>query len=102
MGCRKVGSGMSDDLKKRADELEFIPETFRYWLKRAQGDTPQAIAWRNYVLLMVTFGEAFSRCPMTEEACDALDILDHVSFEIDQLLASMYLLVGGRAKNALP
>lgn len=102
MGCRKVGSGMSDDLSKRVEELDLYPKTFDYWLKRAQGDTPQAIAWRNYVLLMVAFGEAFSRCPMTEEACDKLNILEHVGEEIDQLLATMYLLVGGRAINALP
>lgn len=93
----------SEEFSRRVSELNLYPETFDYWIKRSQGDTPQALAWHNYVLLMVTCGEAFSRCPMTEEACDTLDILEHVSFEIDRLLATLYLFVGyGRVQNALP
>lgn len=94
---------MEDKLAKRVENLDLYPKTFDYWIKRSEGNTPQAIAWRNYVLLMVTCGEAFSRCPITEEACDALDILEHVSYELDQLLATLYLLIGEeRVRNALP
>lgn len=94
---------MTDDLEKRAEALDLYPATFDLWINRARGETPQAIAWRNYVLLMVTCGEAFARCPMTEDACDTLDILEHMRFEVDQLLATLYLFVGyGRVKDALP
>lgn len=89
---REEGSGMQKDLESRADELEFMPETFRCWIERAQAPTEQGQAWREYTLLMVTCAEAFSRVPMTAEACDATDIFAHLKREIDLLLATMRLI----------
>lgn len=93
LGKREKGSDMNDDLAGRADDLEFMPEAFRCWIERAQALTEQGQAWREYTLLMVTCAEAFSRVPMTAEACDATDIFTHLKREVDLMIATMRLIV---------
>ncbi len=86
---------MNKDLENRAEDLAFIPETFRHWIERSQAPTEEGQTWREYTLLMVTFAEAFARAPLTAEVCDKIDIHDHLTQETDLLIATLRLIAKG-------
>ena len=76
---------MSDDLSQRADDLAFIPETFREWIIRSRRADITGKDWRHYTILMLAYAEAFARAPMTAEDCNATDIIAHLDKEIESL-----------------
>jgi hypothetical protein len=72
--------------------LEFAPHEFRRWIEKAGKATAQEQAWADYVILMMSFAEAFKRAPITEEACNAIDIIQHINYELACLTDTILLL----------
>lgn len=93
LGKRAEGSGRQKDLTSRADDLDFMPETFREWISRSRQATQEGENWRFYTLLMLTYAEAFSRAPLTAADCERTDIIVHLDREIAWLSEVIHSLM---------
>jgi hypothetical protein len=82
----------------REEELlaleEVAPETFREWQRRT-GMTGTGKAWTDYTLLLNHYAEAIRRAPLTPEACEQVDIVEHLNTEFAFLTDLLFLLFPG-------
>jgi hypothetical protein len=70
---------------------EVAPETFREWQRRT-GMTGTGRAWTDYALLLNHYAEAIRRAPLTPEACEQIEIVEHLNIEFAFLTDLLYLL----------
>jgi hypothetical protein len=73
---------------------EVAPEAFREWQRRT-GMTGTGRAWTDYTLLINAFGEAIRRAPLTAQACEQIDIVEHLNAEFAYLTDLLFLLFPG-------
>ena len=81
-------SGMSQEQYQQLALEIAMPEIYQEWQRRAE--TSQA--WADFFLLCNAFAEALRRAPLTRNACEEVDIKQHLDTELACLSDVLLLL----------
>lgn len=73
---------------------EVAPEVLAEWQARG-GTTGSGRAWTDYTLLLLHYAEAIRRAPLTPEACEEINMVEHLNAELALLTSLLYLLFPG-------
>lgn len=84
---------MNEEQLRQIEEWNFLPDTFRSWIRRAKEPTVEGHIWNQYMDLMFAMTCAFSRAPLTEEECAETNIDNLFKAEIESLTLAVKRLL---------